>query len=214
MDGAVRFAVATFLVATYVAMVLVQGTFAGTAPTWRRLAGTCGLVVLIVAVAALLLLHRQGARPAWELLPMLLVPFVLRAALGGGLGLGRRDLWAFVGGYGFLVVAGGFALGILGSPLVALLRPRGPSAAEVAETVRGGVAFVRALGLGAFGLVLAAGCLAALLVVAGDLGQRLPEPTPLRRTVLYLVLLTHLGGVAAFTALHTVLAPAPTSQTT
>lgn len=125
-------------------------------PLDRRLVATlfvCGLVVHIVAVFALLAMHRIGARPVWEPVAFLLAPAVVWWFLGGPDGRAAHAFWVFHGAFLFVALTGGFLLGVFLSPVIAIRQ--GLDGATAARGVQGGVAHVRRMpGLGTFGALL------------------------------------------------------------
>lgn len=136
------------------------GSFATAAalawPLDRRLVATlfiCGIAVHIVAVFALLSMHRVGARPSWEPVAFLLAPAVAWWILGGPEGRAAYPFWIFHGAFLFVALTGGFLLGVFLSPVIAIRQ--GLDGVTAARGVQGGIANVRRMsGLGTFGAVL------------------------------------------------------------
>jgi len=165
MDAAARILAGAFLAAEYVAMAALTGFFAAGAPGWKRIAAGCGLVFYIVAIAALLLRHRELERPLWEIPAVLAMPFALSAALLRPPEWLSADLWRCAGALHFEMIAGGFFLGVLLSPLIASFSGA-MSGRQAFEVSMAGLRYINSRRLAAFGVIMACGVGAALVAFA------------------------------------------------
>lgn len=162
------------------------------------------LVMHLIASFALLQMHRTDRRPAWEPVLFLLLPAAAWWALGGSAGHTARAFWTFAGAFQFVAVTGGFLLGVLLSPLAAVVR--GLDAGVAAGGLRYGFAHLRRFRAPEISMAVLFGAattgLAALAVHAARACGVAALPAAAQAAVALLAVLAT-GGVAALAYRHT-----------
>lgn len=177
-----------FLTAGYMAMAVLKGLFRDEAPYWKGGLAVCGLIVYIVAIGTVLVAHRNAARPMWELYLAFAAPYVLYALLFLSFDWKSKELWRFTGAFQFLSIAGGFILGIVLSPLIAVAVGSFTGREALDYTVFG-FRFIHGIGLKDFATVLGAGFVAALIYFAGLLVTEIGALGTARKVFFYIILL-------------------------
>ncbi len=193
-DMSLRVIIALLLIGGYIAMAVSRDLFLIQTAYWKRLMAVCGLVFYIVALGAILISHRNNARPLWELPLAFMAPYLLYAILFLSFDLSSKELWRFTGAFQFISIAGGFFLGIVLSPLIgAAIGPY--TGREALDFTLLGFRFIDRIGLRAFGILLGAGLVTALVYVAWLLVAEIREIIIMKKIIFYLVLL---GSTALF----------------
>ncbi len=155
---------------------------------WKRLMAVCGLVFYIVALGAILISHRNSARPLWELPLAFMAPYLLYAILFLSFDLSSKELWRFTGAFQFISISGGFFLGIILSPLIAVAIGSYTGREALDFSVLG-FRFIGRIGLRAFGIVLGAGLVTALVYIAWLLVVEVREIIIMKKIFFYLALI-------------------------
>lgn len=198
-DRTVRYLFAFYCLVTYGAAVVFSGLQSpGTGSIFIFM---IGLVFFIIGLGGLLIGHRIEGRSPVELLIFFLYPPAAYLIIFRELDLGSGEFWVFLGAYNFLAIAGGFLIGILLSPIVALCR--GLPGRGVLKLVRFGLDRFRRPGMAELGAVLLVGVSAALAVAAVDLLAGVLPAEMLPRFGGYLFLLLGTSAVALFSYRHT-----------
>lgn len=163
---------------------------------------TAQLIFTLVALGALMVMHRQDRRSSWELFAFLCYLPGLYALLGGTPAWAERTPWIFCGYFAMLIATGGFLLGIFLSPLLAS-RDR-PDRTGGWVWIRFGMRFIhQGLGLTGFAIALFLLTAAALYLSGERLIALFPSWTDGRRTLFWLGLILPLTAVARYTYRHT-----------
>ncbi len=127
---------------------------------WFTVLWVCGLVMFIMAAAALQIMHYQDRCSPGRHLALVLFPFLLYLVATGGWDFWSRQFWQFAGYAYFIVITGGFLLGMLLAPVLAMAHGAG---AERSRRLAGlGVEWWRQRGKLASGVALFAVSIAAL----------------------------------------------------
>ncbi|MBP7734546.1 MAG: hypothetical protein KA369_01105 [Spirochaetes bacterium] len=187
-DTALRVIIALLLIGGYIVMAVSRDLFLIQTAYWKRLMAVCGLVFYIVALGAILISHRNSARPLWELPLAFMAPYLLYAILFLSFDPSSKELWRFTGAFQFISISGGFFLGIVLSPLIAVAIGSYTGREALDFTVLG-FRFIDRIGLRAFGIVLGAGLLTALMYVTWLLVAEIREISIMKKIFFFLVLL-------------------------
>lgn len=193
-DTSLRIIIALLFIGGYIAMAVSRDLFLIQTAYWKRLMAVCGLVFYIVALGAIMLSHRNSARPLWELPLAFMAPYLLYAILFLSFDLSSKELWRFTGSFQFISIAGGFFLGIVLSPLIAVAIGS-YTASEALDFTILGFRFIDKTGLRAFGIVLGAGLVTALVYATWLLISEIHEVIIIKKIIFYLTLL---GSTALF----------------
>jgi len=127
---------------------------------------------------------------------------VIYAVLARGLDA-SRTFWVFIGFLQFVLVTGGFMLGLLLAPVIAW--GRGMPAEQAGGIVRFGIAYMRLFGRRVvFLILLFAGAIAGMVLFCSRLLQTLPVSTPARDALFAVLSAGGLVIVALYTYRHTV----------
>ena len=123
---------------------------------------TAALVFYIVSLGGLLIAHRKEGRPAIEAGLLFFYPLAVRCFIFRKCDVREPDFWLFIGVFTFIIIAGGFFLGIILSPLIA--RVRGQSAKKTGAAVRSGFRHIRRAVPLDFAVFFAGGVILALVL--------------------------------------------------
>ena len=200
MVNLLRAVFVAWCVVTYILAFVFSGRMNGT-PTAAMLLST-GLIFYIFAALGLQLAHAKDKRPVSDLVLVAAYPVLLYFLLARGFDASRR-FWIFVGYLQFILITGGFLLGIMLGPVIAW--GRGMPAEQARGVVQFGLSYMRLFGRRVvFLILLFAGTLAGMVVFGIRLLHTLPEATPVRDTLFAVLSATGLVVVVAFTYRHTV----------
>ncbi len=188
LDIVFRVFYALFLVAGYMAMAVLKGLFLNETPYWKGICAVCGLIVYIVAIGTILIAHRNASRSFWELILAFAAPYILYALLFFSFDWASKELWRFTGAFQFISIAGGFILGIVLSPLIAVIIGSHTGKETLDMTVFG-FRFIDSIGLKAFGAVLAAGFTLALVFFSSVIVTEIRDLIVVKKIFFYLLLL-------------------------
>jgi hypothetical protein len=197
-DTVFRILFALFLTAGYLIMAFLKGLFHEQAPCWKGIFAVSGLIIYIIAIATILMAHKNNSRPTWELALAFLAPFILYALLFFSFNWESKELWRFTGAFQFISVAGGFFLGIVLSPLIATVIGS-VTGKEALDFTVFGLRFIDSLGLKAFAVVLAAGMITALIFFSSVLVVEIRGISMVKKVIFYLILLNSTSLFAYYT---------------
>ena len=79
-------------------------------------------VFYVIASITLQVMHHRDRSSLWDLLFLLLFPVLVYVILFGLHSIGGRAFWTFLGLFSFLMITGGFILGVCLSPVIARLK--------------------------------------------------------------------------------------------
>lgn len=202
MNGRVnflRFLFVAYGLATFI-LALVFSGFVNPA-FWQGFLLVVGLVLYIVAGVTLRVAHKTEKRPVAELIPALLYPVLAYYLMFFSFDLGTKRFWMFIGYFQFLVLTGGFMLGIFLAPVIAR---RSYSKEQVAGVVKFGLRYIKSIRREAFALVLFTGIWISLAYFAARLMSRLGRPMPRQWVVFCAFFVSALVILTRFTYRHTV----------
>lgn len=121
-----------YVLATYVLAMIVSGLSRPENRLWLYLA-VAGLVWYIIAAVVLQLILHKERQPLWLVAVFVVYPPVTHYLQFSSMNLASLDFWCYAGWAYFLVICGGFILGIVLSPAIARLR--GASGQEVSGAI-------------------------------------------------------------------------------
>ena len=159
------------------------------------------LVFYIVSLGGLLIAHKTEGRPSWELSAVPIYPFAVYVLMYQSSDFGSRDFWTFNGVFTFLMIAGGFALGIFLSPLIA--RFRGQSFEGIEGKVRAGFRQIWRTVPIDFAVLFLGGSVLALALSGANLFPGIMPPGFVPRLTGFLFLAAGMTAVAVFAYRHT-----------
>ena len=200
MTKLIRFLFVAWCVVTYILAFVFTGGQRD--PRLTAMLLSTGLIFYIFASAALQLAHAKENRPISDLVLVAAYPMIVYFILARGLDA-SRTFWVFIGFLQFILITGGFMLGILIAPVIA--RGRGMSAEQAGGMVRFGFSYMRLFGRRVvFLILLFAGAIAGMALFSGRLLRALPESTPMRDTLFAVLSAAGLVIVALYTYRHTI----------
>ena len=196
----IRFLFVAWCIVTYILAFVFTGGQRD--PRLTALLLSTGLIFYIIAGATLQIAHAKDKRPVSDLVLAAAYPVLIYAILARGVDASRA-FWVFVGFLQFILITGGFMLGILLAPVIA--RGRGMPAEQAGGMVRFGFSYMRLFGRRVvFLALLFAGAIAGMALFSGRLLRALPESTPMRDTLFAVLSAAGLVAVAIYTYRHTV----------
>ena len=194
-----RFLLAIYCLATFFLAIFFSGISSSSSGAAFLL--TAALVFYIVSLGGLLIAHRKEGRPAIETGLLLFYPLAVRFFLFRKCDVGEPDFWLFIGVFTFIIIAGGFFLGIVLSPLIA--RVRGQSASKTGSAVRSGFRHIRRAVPLDFAVFFAGGVILALVLSFLRIFPSILPPDQGWSSAAYAFLAAGTAGTAWFSYRHT-----------
>lgn len=185
-----------FLISAYIATGFFKGLFNEQNPLWKDLLTGSGIIFYIVAAAAILISHRSGTRPFFELPVAFVMPYAVYALIFNSLDVSSKSMWNFTASFQFISIAGGFFIGIFLSPLIAIVIGK-VSSSEAVDFTLFGIRFINKLGLNVFAIALFSGVAMAIVYFTGSFIEAL-DGIGITKKILFYVFLAECTGVIAF----------------
>ncbi len=160
-----------------------------------------GFVFYIIANTALLVAHHKEERPLNDLVFIIFYPCLVYFLMFFSFDFQSKFFWLFTGYFYFLVITGGFILGIFLSPLLA--RKKGYSWKEVGHFIRAGINFIRNMGLLGYAGFMFMGIFVGLVYFFTRFLSRFSPLSSLQTAVFFFFLFMGIFGVIKFTYRHT-----------
>lgn len=201
-ETAIRVIFAIYFLSAYILALTLNGIFQSY--NWKVYLAVIGLIFYIVAILALLIMHKHDSREFYEFLIVAAIPFLAYFLLYSNLGIKTKEFWEFIGFFYFAVIAGGFFIGIVFSPIIYIFTKTTPyTKQEAIETVKTGINFVKKLGLIGFGIILLSGTALGVIYVLGKLMIIVEDLEFKKKALLLFFLVIKTFIIAKTTYLHT-----------
>ena len=196
----VRFLFVTWCVVTFILAFVFTGEHRD--PRLTAMLLSTGLIFYIFAGAGLQIAHATDKRPVSDLVLAAAYPILIYAVIARGLDA-SRTFWVFLGFLQFILITGGFMLGLFLAPVIAW--GRGMPAEQAGGLVRFGISYMRLFGRRVVFLVLLfAGAIAGMIFFCNRLLRMLPESTASRDALFAVLSAAGLVIVALYTYRHTI----------
>ena len=194
-----RFLFVVYCFATLIVALVVSGfDFSSFIPVMLLIIGT---IFYIIASTALQVSHKKEERPLTDLVLVILYPFLVYYLMFFSFDFKSTLFLMFPGYFYFLVITGGFILGIFLSPFMAARK--GHPNEKIRYFILEGIEFIKNMGALVYAGIMFIGIFAALTYFFTRFLSRFTRWSSLQTAFFYFFLFVGIIGVIKFTYRHT-----------